>query len=179
VKDGFSANFFFFCLCRGEFYDDYLLNLVVEGQVSLLRSPSQVQEESDSNKWALTQLKMLRLKRRDLLEECLREFKEAYSQIEESGWMPATEAEISRDLLSMQLQPAVMDAYRRYVAIKGIKDDHIPWDKDGVSVMSCIACGMYADSKQLEWSTISSFNFKDDFYTKLGEERISPNTPAQ
>jgi hypothetical protein len=133
LNTAFQPNFIFWC--RGEFFDDYLLNLVAEGQVSLLRSPSQVQEENDSNEWALTQLKMLQLTRRGLLEECMREFKEAYSHVEESGWMPAAEAEISRDLLSIQLQPAVMDAYRRYVVIKGAKDDRIPWDKDGVSVM--------------------------------------------
>jgi hypothetical protein len=118
---------------RGDFFDDYLLTLIEEGQVSLLRAPPPLpQKRDEAHSWASSQLSLLPLGTRGLLEECMRDFSKNYMDVKESEWASAIETEISRDLLSMQLQPTIMDTYRRFVVIKGHKEEHIPWDRDGV-----------------------------------------------
>jgi hypothetical protein len=117
----------------GEFFDDYLLTLIEEGQVSLLRAPPRsLEKDTLADDWTLSQLKLTSLQTRALLELCMRDFTRLYASVKEPGWASAIEAEIAEDVLSMQLQPAMMDTYRRYVVIKGNKDTHIPWDKDAV-----------------------------------------------
>jgi hypothetical protein len=66
----------------------------------------------------------------------MQEFTKLYTSVKESDWISTVEVEISEDMSQMQLQPAIMDAYRRCVVIKGVSDDHLPWDKDGVCEFS-------------------------------------------
>ncbi|KAN0100824.1 hypothetical protein V8E55_000808 [Tylopilus felleus] len=58
-----------------------------------------------------------------------------------------TNNEITKDLLNAQIQPTLMENYRRFVVIRAASEDTIPFDKDG-----------------LEWSPLSLFSFKDDYF---------------
>jgi hypothetical protein len=114
--------------------DDSILKLIEEGQVSLLQAPpshTSAESEDPTMEWVSSQMRTLSLDARGILEECIRQFSCKYPNISESAWSSAVEAEISKDLSLMQMQPAIMKEYRRYVVIKGPRD-HIEWDKDGV-----------------------------------------------
>lgn len=43
-----------------------------------------------------------------------------------------TNNEITKDLLNAQIQPTLMENYRRFVVIRAASEDTIPFDKDGV-----------------------------------------------
>lgn len=70
---------------------------------------------------------------RTLLEECIRTAKEQYSDVK-AELADAIQKEIARDLWALQMQPAVMDEYRRLVVVKSKSSDrYFTEDKEGVS----------------------------------------------
>jgi hypothetical protein len=112
------------------------LKLIEDGQVSLLQAPRPIQasaESDDTSGWVSKQIRTMSLDARGLLEECWKQFNGNYPNVPESAWPSKMDAEISEDLSFMQMQPAIMQEYRRYVVIKGPGNDHIEWDRDGVS----------------------------------------------
>jgi hypothetical protein len=70
---------------------------------------------------------------RSILERCLRGFNEKFSEYPEERWTPQVLEELSSVLTSLQMQPTIMDQYRRYVVVMG-KQDKIGYDRSGVSV---------------------------------------------
>ena len=70
---------------------------------------------------------------RGILERCLRGFSQQYSELPEEKWTPQVLDELSSVLTSLQMQPSIMDQYRRYVVITG-KQDKVGYDRSGVSV---------------------------------------------
>ena len=73
-----------------------------------------------------------------ILEECLKEFNELFLNVQECEWPSLIEKEISKDLAGMQMQPVIMDNFRRFVVVKGTKDDHIDPSYAGVSCVLCL-----------------------------------------
>lgn len=69
---------------------------------------------------------------RGYLEYCINICKAQYANVAQGQWASAVEADISKDLFYMQMQPAVMQTWRRFVVIRGVNDKHIPWNRDGV-----------------------------------------------
>jgi hypothetical protein len=115
----------------GDFANHNLLNLIEDGKISLLRAPplqrSALEHDDPIIEWASLQMRLIPLQTRSILEACLTEMER--SNIGSAG----IETEISRDIRLMQVQPKIMDEYRRYVVIKG-PNDNMNWDKDGVSL---------------------------------------------
>lgn len=72
---------------------------------------------------------------RGILEWCLRGFSRQFSEYPEERWTPEVLEELSSVLTSLQMQPTIMDQYRRYVVIVG-KDDKVGSDRSGVSAYS-------------------------------------------
>ncbi|KAI9572746.1 hypothetical protein HD554DRAFT_2285215, partial [Boletus coccyginus] len=58
-----------------------------------------------------------------------------------------TNNELAKDLSNAKIQPTFMENYRRFVIIRAASEETIPFDKDG-----------------LEWSPLSQFSFKDDYF---------------
>ncbi|KAJ6519506.1 hypothetical protein C8R45DRAFT_24277 [Mycena sanguinolenta] len=135
---------------RDEFVFDRLLKAIDDGEVSVLRAPPLGRNATRTNDPAIEWLREHWINRplssRHLLEFCLSAFSAKYSNIPQAEWASAVEAEVSEDLNSMQMQPNIMNQYRRYVVIKAETDKHIAADKDG-----------------FEWSTSSDFSFHDEF----------------
>ncbi|OBZ79786.1 hypothetical protein A0H81_00527 [Grifola frondosa] len=131
---------------RGEFVFDELLQLIEEGSISLVQAPP-LDSVRDDKPWIGEALKMSCLDARGILDECIKIAVQQYRDISEADLPLAIEQQIARDIGSMQLQPAIMDKYRRFVVIKGRADRHFKEDKDGY-----------------ESADLSSFDFRDDFY---------------
>ncbi|KAI0936045.1 hypothetical protein AcV5_004288 [Taiwanofungus camphoratus] len=138
---------------KGECYLGEILSLIEQGRVSLLRAPPLTQCPKPNNdpaiEWVGWQLRLLRSDARGLLEECMRLATEQYPNTPEAELPIAIQQEITRDLLSMQMQPAIMDKYRRFVVVKTSNDHCFEDDKDG-----------------LECTTLPRFDFRDDFFPK-------------
>ncbi len=107
------------------------------------------------------------LEPRGILERCLRGFSQQFSEYPEEKWTPRVLDELSLVLTSLQMQPSIMDQYRRYVVITG-KQDKVGYDRSGVGV--CIFEHVHDDltrlGSQFEWTAIDAFNFRDDFISK-------------
>lgn len=74
------------------------------------------------------------LEPRGILEDCLRSFNKEFSDFPEEKWTYNVLKELASMLSSLQMQPCMMDQYRRYVVITG-KQDKIATDWVGVSIV--------------------------------------------
>ncbi|KAH9043764.1 hypothetical protein EDB85DRAFT_2080724 [Lactarius pseudohatsudake] len=126
-----------------------LLSRIGQGQLSLLRTPPHYGSgESALLAWITWQQEMSLLDPRGILEWCLRVFSQQFSDYPEEKWTVRVLDELSSVLTSLQMQPSIMDQYRRYVVITG-KQDKVGYDRSG-----------------FEWTAIDAFNFRDDFISK-------------
>ncbi|KAL6304196.1 hypothetical protein BKA93DRAFT_784313 [Sparassis latifolia] len=137
---------------RGELIFDELLDLIAGGKVSLLQAPPltrQPQRDNDSAlRWISWQFRILSSDARVILEESIKLAVELY-RIPEAELPLQIEKEIEQDMLSMQLQPAIMDGYRRFVVIHGGGDRHL-----------------VNEDHAIECVRLSNFDFKDDYFLK-------------
>lgn len=119
---------------RGKLIHQELLSRIGQGQLSLLKSPPHYgSAESALLDWIRWQQEMSMLDPRGILEWCLRRFSQQFSEFPEEKWTPRVLDELSSVLTSLQMQPSIMDQYRRYVVIMG-KQDKVGYDRNGVSV---------------------------------------------
>ncbi|KAF7339929.1 Chromo domain-containing protein [Mycena venus] len=135
---------------RDEFVFDRLLKAIDDGEVSVLRAPlldrNATRTSDPATDWLRDHWINRPLGPRQVLESSMNAFSAKYSNIPQPQWASAIEAEISADLDLMQMQPDIMNQYRRYVVIKAETDNHIEADRDG-----------------FEWLTNSTFSFDDNF----------------
>ncbi len=121
---------------RGSLIHQDLLSRIGQGQLSLLLSPPYFGSgESARFDWIRWQQEMSVLEPRGILERCLRGFNQQFSDYPEETWTPRVLEELNSILTSLQMQPSVMDRYRRYVVVTG-KQDRVGCDRGGVSVYS-------------------------------------------
>lgn len=125
------------------FVFERLLKAIDDGEVSLLRAPplerSLLRKGDPCTDWLRDHWITRPIGPRHVLEFCMKAFDSKYSSVPQDQWASAVEAEISEDLDMMQRQPAIMEHYRRYVAIKAESDPPVGGDKDGVG--PCIFFG--------------------------------------
>ena len=125
---------------RGNFVYEDLLKLIEQGTVALLHAPAVVRDAPPNGDpsllWTRWMLRLPSMNARQILEECLRIAAEQFANTSAADLPVAIEKEIARDLLRMQLQPVMMDNYRRYVVLKGRSDTYLQEDKcPGVSAV--------------------------------------------
>ncbi|KZT06371.1 uncharacterized protein LAESUDRAFT_726201, partial [Laetiporus sulphureus 93-53] len=122
-------------LDKGDFLLDGLLGLIENGTISLLRAPATgwdfCQGQIPTEEWLSWQMSLLSMKARDLLEECIRVASTQYTNVLEHELQEAIQKEIARDMWSMQLQPLIMDKYRRLVVVKSRTDRYFHEDREG------------------------------------------------
>ncbi|TFK76887.1 hypothetical protein BDN72DRAFT_15333 [Pluteus cervinus] len=142
-------------LARPEFALRPILNAIEEGKISLISRPPDLVHSSETERagWISKYFWQQPSDALDMLEVCLSAFTSKYSNAPRNRWVLDFEGEITEDLLAMQLQPALMRQYRRYVVVA---DDHKVNPMDRV-----------------EWSYLSSFTFGDDFSLKFAPPEIA------
>lgn len=134
---------------RGKLIHQDLLSRIGQGQLSLLQLPPHCGSgESALLDWIRWQQEMSMLDPRGVLERCLRGFNEQFSEHPEEKWTPRVLDELSSVLTSLQIQPSIMDQYRRFVVIIG-RQDKVGYDRNG-----------------FEWTAIDEFDFRDHFIPK-------------
>ncbi|PIL29610.1 hypothetical protein GSI_08247 [Ganoderma sinense ZZ0214-1] len=137
---------------EGNFVYEDLLKAIEQGTIALLHAPPVVRDpapEGDASLlWTRWMLCLPSMNARQILEECLRIAAEQFANTSAADLPMAIEKEIARDMLRMQMQPVIMDKYRRFVVVKGKGQTQTNFreDKGGIEV-----------------TTISELDFKDDF----------------
>ena len=86
--------------------------------------------------WTRWMLRLPSMNARQILEECIRVAAEQFANTSDADLPMAIEKEIARDIHRLQMQPVIMDKYRRFVVVKGRGqvDTCFREDKYGVSV---------------------------------------------
>ncbi|EEB95602.1 hypothetical protein MPER_05400 [Moniliophthora perniciosa FA553] len=123
----------------------FLLDAIDNGLFGLLRAPPQPKDEQEpTNQWIGAQIDHVVRDQRDTLEFCLAEFSSKYANVPVEKWKVTLEEEISSDLRQMQIQPGLMEEYRRFVILcdEDMEDTNL---------------------HGLEWVTPRFFEFHDDF----------------
>lgn len=121
-----------------------LLRLIEEGTVSLLYAPPIIRaphlEKNRTDKmfdpsldWAEWVMKLQFSEAKDMLAECVRMFQEAFPKVPDRDLMSVVEKEVLADMASLQLQPDIMDNYRRFVAITETRNG-INLESEGVRI---------------------------------------------
>ncbi|KAF7339933.1 Chromo domain-containing protein [Mycena venus] len=146
---------------RDKFVFNRLLKVIDDGEVSVLQAPPLDRNPTPAQAVWLRDYWINRPPGpQGMLEFCMNAFSAKYSGTPQAQWASGIEANISEDLHLMQMQPAILKQYRRYVVIKADMDDHIEPDRDG-----------------FEWSTNSDFSFNDDFLDKPGQTSTKSRLP--
>lgn len=122
-------------IVRGTLIHQDLLSRIGQGQLSLLfmEPPHYGPKEEPLLEWIRRHQEMSMLEPRGILEDCLRSFNKHFSELPEEKWTFNVLTELLSMLFSLQMQPCMMDQYRRFVVITG-KQDKIAPDRGGVSI---------------------------------------------
>ena len=73
--------------------------------------------------WAARVLGICSMDSRDIMEECTRIFEERHRGLPDRDLASTVEQEVQLDLVQMQLEPVIMDSYRRFVLIVETRND--------------------------------------------------------
>ena len=124
-------------IVRGTLIHQDLLSRIGQGQLSLLfmEPPHYGPKEAPLLEWIRRHQETSMLEPRGILEDCLRSFNKHFSELPEEKWSFNVLTELLSILFSLQMQPCMMDQYRRFVVITG-KQDKIAPDRGGVSIFS-------------------------------------------
>lgn len=105
----------------------HLLQLIDEGILCVLNSPHPNDGMNGViDEWFTCQISQSALQsQRELLRNCLDAYASDYRDVSPSHIFRAMEDLVSRDLYSLQVQPGIIQNYRRFVAIKSSRDQQI------------------------------------------------------
>ncbi|KAF8349877.1 hypothetical protein F5887DRAFT_1070130 [Amanita rubescens] len=136
---------------RGEFLFSELLTAIADGELAMLTAPRNEPHPTSATEltqqWIDEYVLCQPDSEREILQYAIASFNGGYSNIQPSNWMRVIAEEISNDLLCMQIQPAFMRDYRRYVVLRGSRQE--------ISLPDAF-----------EWVTTSEFDFRDDFFPR-------------
>ena len=118
-----------------------LLTAIEDGSVALMHAPPlgrDGRQEHDPVTWIEGTLRFAPMNARQILEECINIAAKQFATTSEADLPMAIEKAIADDMLRMQLQPAIMDDYRRFVVLTSRNDRYLTECKLGVRRMSLI-----------------------------------------
>ncbi|KAA1468561.1 hypothetical protein DENSPDRAFT_474387 [Dentipellis sp. KUC8613] len=128
----------------GDFPFDTLFSMIERGRVALL-SPPPLGRSSERAvvDWVSSQAQVCRSSGQEILQYCLKHFMERYIESPEERWPALVFDEIVATSSSLRQQPSMMDAYRRFVIIRGskLKESFISSGKTGVSGLGVLVTG--------------------------------------
>ncbi|KAG1757323.1 hypothetical protein EDB19DRAFT_1656858 [Suillus lakei] len=124
-----------------------ILDLADAGSISVTKAPTSHYDDA----WIIDTLEKQMLEVEDVLRDCIKSSMERFAHCNESDILVEADREISQDLINMELQPTFMDNYRRFVVIRAASEGTRSLPEGGSG---------------LEWSSISDFAFKDDYFLR-------------
>ncbi|KAF7351144.1 hypothetical protein MSAN_01676900 [Mycena sanguinolenta] len=130
-----------------------ILNAIRKDEVLLMMTtPLDNLGDEDDRNWALTNRVFKPRTAPAILEHCMKAFDAAYGSSPQDRWAALARSDLTADMYRMQTQPGARTDYRRFVVLDSSLDSR-------------------CNSSGIEWATVGSFDFKDDFTTAL--EKLS------
>ncbi|TDL28817.1 hypothetical protein BD410DRAFT_893750 [Rickenella mellea] len=128
-----------------------VVSCIVKGEASFLTSPRRTPEKA--LKWINIHLKLIDLSAEGILRFAVKHFMERHPHSnpnEPTAYIQVVEEDLMCDIIMMQEQPTIREQYRRFIIVKGTKEEHKEFDRG------------------IEWTTIDDFDFGDDYYDVPG-----------
>lgn len=130
--------------------------MIEDGTVSLLYAPPLLRAPRRSNErvdvtvdlrkeWSEWLINLQLSEPTDILVQCTEMLQKAFPKLSDKELTSTVEKEVLADMGQMQLQPDLMDNYRRFVIITETRNDQ-SMESDGVSVLSCVCSAMSPDA---------------------------------
>ncbi|EKM60867.1 uncharacterized protein PHACADRAFT_204012 [Phanerochaete carnosa HHB-10118-sp] len=146
-------------LRQNDFFYRPLLDLITDGKISLLEAPPQSRQPRTAKddisvmvdpglQWAEWMLNLCDLDATGIMEESLRLFNEKHPKLLDKDLVSVIDQELIQDILWMQLEPVMMDNYRRFVMFTETRNE-LP-QENGIEFVSIA----------------EDFNFRDEYFGK-------------
>jgi hypothetical protein len=130
-----------------------LLERIENGSLALIGSPpvtrSPLRDSDPMSQWVTTQWKVVSMQSRGLLEHGVHAWRESYSALRQPEWPAVVCTEITDEMTRMQMQPAIMDSYRRFVVIRAPSEAGMGEYHHGVRLPFLCSANRYADDDPL------------------------------
>ncbi|KAJ7075315.1 hypothetical protein C8R43DRAFT_1143814 [Mycena crocata] len=140
---------------------DLIFDAILAGKVALMHpppAPSSVVPDPTRDPalaaWVKTHCLLRPLTKPALLAHCTEAFAAVYDTYNPSQWATMARNGILKDMRQMQVQPVVVDAYRRFVVLDVVADGCRHSGGDGI-----------------EWNSVQEFQFHDDFLKSDEEDQ--------
>ncbi|KAF7362237.1 hypothetical protein MVEN_00569900 [Mycena venus] len=134
----------------------YILNRIFaaiqKGEISLTTTPNHLTEEKH-RQWVFANSVLKPRTTAAILEHCTKAFDEAYAPFPQENWSKLGKNDVLGDMRRMQIHPAALTDYRRFVVLDSSVDLR------------------YNRPDGIEWNTVGTFDFQDDFVDAL--EKLS------
>ncbi|KAJ6497687.1 hypothetical protein C8R45DRAFT_135850 [Mycena sanguinolenta] len=129
-----------------------IVNAIRQGDISLMNTPldNLVPGDEDHQEWVLTNSVFRPQTTAAILEHCTKAFDAAYGSSQQDLWSTLAKNDLIADVCRMQIHSGACTDYRRFV----ILDSNSQANSDGI-----------------EWNTVGTFDFGDDFMAAL--EKLS------
>ncbi|KAL0950851.1 hypothetical protein HGRIS_007609 [Hohenbuehelia grisea] len=146
---------------EGTLRSSFIFDFIEEGQVAMNEAPPSDLQLMLAQRGDLIAdlLAQTDWEKRDYLVEAMKRFDALYGPIPEQARMDAIKEEVVKSITAMQLQPGIMDNYRRFIIIKAPDESGFPSDIG------------------LEYMTIDDFDFKDNVFPRQ-KPNGAPVTPV-
>ncbi|GJE87775.1 Chromatin organization modifier domain-containing protein [Phanerochaete sordida] len=113
---------------QDNFFYRPLLDLIDDGRIALLEAPPKSRQPktapNDTSRmvepaiqWTEWCIGLCELDAAGIVEECMRYLEGKHAELPQKDLLPVADRLLIEDLLQMQLEPAMMDEYRRYVMV--------------------------------------------------------------
>ncbi|KAJ7148940.1 hypothetical protein C8R43DRAFT_952183 [Mycena crocata] len=141
---------------------DLIFDAILAGQVALMHAPPTLSScipnpvnEPVIAVWVKTHSLLRPLTKPTLLAHCRQAFVAVYDTFHPSEWVNVAKNNILKNMRRMQVQPAMVDAYRRFVVLDVVPD---AWHYNG------------ADG--IEWNSVQEFQFRDNFLNSMRDDQV-------
>ncbi|KAJ7039029.1 hypothetical protein C8F04DRAFT_315536 [Mycena alexandri] len=124
---------------------DQLCKAIHKGQVSLMHTPVNDSDEQIS-RWVVDRVLLRPQTTQAVLDCSIKAFEEAYASEPPASWGTLAKNDVLADMRRMQVQPIMVDQYRRFVVL------------DSSSNLS-----RYKPVDGVEWDGVGQFSFRDNF----------------
>jgi hypothetical protein len=126
---------------RNEFLYSDILTLIEDGSLSCLWSPPRSAlgaNQPEHKSWSEWQMNLSMADSTEIVTACTQIFQSSHSNLETDQLHGSIVSSVVKDLSDLQVQPAIMDTYRRYVIIKDEEEKHLDSEPGRGSVSSIL-----------------------------------------
>ncbi|KAJ7188675.1 hypothetical protein C8R46DRAFT_1184034 [Mycena filopes] len=125
---------------------DQLFSAIEKGYVGLFDTPPNDPSDEQISRWVIDHVLLRPQTTEAVLEHCSKAFEDAYMSSLPANWATLAKNDVLADMRRMQVQPTVVQQYRRFVVLDASPDS-----------------SRYRAGDGIEWEAVRKFSFQDSF----------------